>query len=183
MLSGSPSVYWAGTNNLSQTSPNAWTIGDGIAGSSNSGATWGSGPGVVQFRVDTAAAAIDISPPFVTAPAPFVARQGDVVTLAAIYGDSQDPNPSISWVTPFGNFTGNNIPMTIPFNAPLGTYPPAGIPITVTITDASQNSTSAQTSFTVTAAEAVPEPSTFVLAGLGLASLGLVAWRRRRARS
>ena len=28
--------------------------------------------------------------------------------------------------------------------------------------------------------EAVPEPSTFVLAALGLAGVGLVAWRRRK---
>lgn len=125
----------------------------------------------------------DNIPPFVTAPAPFTASQGDVVTLAATYGDSQDPNPSISWVTPFGNFTGNNIPVTIPLNAALGTYPPAGIPITVIITDASQNSASAVTSFTVTAANpAVPEPSTFVLAGLGLVGLGCIALRKKYRR-
>jgi len=35
----------------------------------------------------------------------------------------------------------------------------------------------------VTVESAVPEPSTFVLAALGLAGLGLVAWRRRRRTS
>ena len=32
----------------------------------------------------------------------------------------------------------------------------------------------------VAEAEPAPEPSTFVLAAVGLAGLGLVAWRRRR---
>ncbi|MCE9557292.1 MAG: PEP-CTERM sorting domain-containing protein [Planctomycetes bacterium] len=36
--------------------------------------------------------------------------------------------------------------------------------------------------YQIAAAETVPEPSTFVLGGIGLVGLGLVAWRKRRCR-
>ena len=80
-------------------------------------------------------------------------------------GSMYDPDPSGSGTTPYtptaGFFTVNQ-----GFSTPTDVFPNntnSFIPLTMTVSGI-----------------AVPEPSTFVLCGLGLLSLGFVVWRRRK---